>query len=515
MLQEKMVTTARPESSPPSVVPWTADADSSSSNRERVGKGAKLPNERPNEEILESLAVSPVDWSQSEPANRARARARADDESFAHRQLLEGSFWQRIPGYASIDEKLFLDHAWQAKHSITNLAKLRTVVGDMVDAAFVAEAEAGLRRSPMSVRVSPYIISLIDWTDPYRDPLRRQFIPVDSDIVPDHPKVGLDSLGEQADSPVRGLTHRYRDRALFLALDTCPVYCRFCTRSYAVGESTGRFEKLRLGVNEERWRQAFAYIKSRPEIEDVVVSGGDCSSLRPAQIEQIGNALLDIPHIRRMRLGTRGLAVLPQKVLTDDAWLNALSRVVDRARKEHREVAIHTHFNHPREITSITRTAANRLFERGILVRNQTVLQRGVNDDPTVLTTLVKRLSYINVRPYYVYVHDLVRGVEDLRTTLQTAIDLEKQVRGATSGFNTPSFACDAPGGGGKRDVHSFEHYNRVTGISVFTSPSVKPGRYFLYFDPIRALPAEGQALWADESMHDRLIANALAAAQR
>ena len=116
--------------------------------------------------------------------------------------------------------------------------------------------------------------------------------------------------------------------------------------------------------------------------------------------------------------------------------------------------------------------------ERGVTVRNQAVLQRGVNDDVDVMKLLVKRLSYLNVHPYYVYMHDLVKGVEDLRTTLQTALDLEKHVRGYTAGFNTPTFVCDAPGGGGKRDVHSYEHYDRVTGISVYTAPSVKPGRF-------------------------------------
>ena len=101
---------------------------------------------------------------------------------------------------------------------------------------------------------------------------------------------------------------------------------------------------------------------------------------------------------------------------------------------------------------------------------------RSVNDDIATMTRLVKRLEYINVHPYYVYMHDLVSGVEDLRTSLQTAIDLEKAVRGSTAGFNTPTFICDAPGGGGKRDVHSFEHYDRENGISVWTAPSVKPG---------------------------------------
>ena len=200
-----------------------------------------------------------------------------------------------------------------------------------------------------------------------------------------------------------------------------------------------------------------------------------------------------MPNIRRIRFATKGPAVMPQKILTDDAWIDALTRVVEQGRKLHKEVVLHTHFNHPNEITGITRDAMNRLFERGITVRNQSVLQRGVNDTAETMKLLVKRLGHLNVHPYYVYVHDLVKGVEDLRTTLQTALDIEKHVRGSTAGFNTPTFVVDAPGGGGKRDAHSFEHYDRETGISVYAAPAVHPGELYLYFDPIDSLSEESR----------------------
>jgi lysine 2,3-aminomutase len=176
-------------------------------------------------------------------------------------------------------------------------------------------------------------------------------------------------------------------------------------------------------------------------------------------------------------------------------------------------VVLHTHFNHPNEISWITQRAMNVLFERGIYVRNQTVLIRGVNDDAATMTTLVKRLEYINVHPYYVYMHDLVKGVEELRTSIQTAVDLEKNVRGSTAGFNTPLFICDAPGGGGKRDVHSFEYYDRENGIAVYTAPSVKPGKYFLYFDPIDTLGPAAQARWHSPALQEQMIADAIVAA--
>lgn len=444
------------------------------------------------------------------PALKAPAEATA----LAHRQLLDGPFWQRIPAYAEVGEGEFLDHTWQAKNSITNVPRLLAALEGLVSAEFFADAAEGFRRAPMAVRVSPYVMALVDWRDAYADPLRTQFIPLASQSLPDHPRLDLDSLHERADMPVPGLTHRYPDKALFLALDTCPVYCRFCTRSYSVGLDTDEVTKFKLRVNNDRWQQAFAYIASRPELEDIVISGGDVYQLRPEQIAAIGDALLAIPHVRRFRYATKGPAVMPQKLLTDRAWLDALSGVADRGRKLHKEVVVHTHFNHPVEITAITKSAMDVLFERGITVRNQTVLQRGVNDRAETLVLLNKRLSYVNVHPYYLYLHDLVKGVEELRTTVGAAIALEKQLRGATSGFNTPATVVDAPGGGGKRDVHSYEHYNRTTGVSVYASPAVHPGALYCYFDPLHELPLAGQARWADASQHERIVNEALAAAR-
>jgi len=429
-----------------------------------------------------------------------------DPATLVHRHLLDGPFWHAIPAYREVTEEQFLDHAWQAKHTITNVQKLLKALEGLVSPGFIADAEEGFRRAPMSVRVSPYLLSLIDWQNPYEDPLRIQFIPVKSSLLANHPKLGLDSLHEQEDAPVPGLTHRYPDKALFLPLDTCPVYCRFCTRSYAVGVDTEGVEKVNLKVSEERWQRAYQYIASRVELEDIVISGGDAYQLRATQIEEIGDALLAMPNVRRMRFATKGPAVMPMKILTDDPWVDALTRVVEKGRKLHKEVVLHTHFNHPKEITAITERAMNRLMERGIFVRNQSVLQRRVNDTPETMTLLVKRLGHVNVHPYYVYVHDLVQGVEDLRTTLDTALYLEKWVRGTTAGFNTPTFVVDAPGGGGKRNAHSYEYYDRESGISVFMAPSVKPGQYFLYYDPLEQLSESARRRWADPREQEIMV---------
>ncbi len=433
---------------------------------------------------------------------------------FAHRHLRDDAFWREIPAFSDVSEEEFLDTTWQMRHSIYGEDQLIEMLEQVAPDAFVDDVRKGFHEAPMTVRITPYIFSLIDWDHPRQDPLRLQFLPISSRLSPDHPMLTLDSLGEQEDAPVEGLTHRYPDKALFLVLDTCPVYCRFCTRSYAVGVDTDTVDKENLRVDPERWERAFDYIEAHPELEDLVISGGDTSNMPAKYIREIGERLLNIDHVRRIRYASKGPAVMPMKILTDDDWVEALADVHEMGQKRHKEVALHTHFNHPREITEITRRAMDRLFEEGIRVRNQCVLQRGVNDDPETMKLLTRRLGEVNVQPYYVYQHDMVEGVEDLRTSIRTNLELEKEVRGITAGFNTAMHIVDAPGGGGKRDVHSYEYYDRDTGISVYTAPSVKPDEYFMYFDPLHSLSEEMQQTWQDPDERDRMCNKAIEAAR-
>lgn len=429
------------------------------------------------------------------PPEQRKTKPPVDPASLTHRNLLDGEFWRPM---FDVDRETFLDFKWQMKNSLYQEKKLIEMLEGTAPQEFIEDAKRGFHLAPMAVRVTPYLLSLIDWQDPWNDPIRTQFIPLASRLYEDHPMLTLDSLHEQEDAPVPGLTHRYFDKALFLPLNTCPVYCRFCTRSYAIGVDTDTVEKVDLKVDPKRWEQAFAYIESRPELEDIVISGGDAFNLPAKYIQMIGERLLNMPNIRRIRFATKGPAVMPMKVLSDTDWVDALTAVNDLGRKLHKHVCLHTHFNTPNEITEITRESMNVLFERGITLRNQSVLQAGVNDTTEVMQELVRRLSEINVHPYYVYQHDMVRGVEDLRTSLKTNIDIEKFIRGSVAGFNSPVFVVDAPGGGGKRVAHSFEHYNTETGVSVFTAPSVKPGQKFLYFDPLHSLTEDMRERWRD-----------------
>jgi lysine 2,3-aminomutase len=249
--------------------------------------------------------------------------------------------------------------------------------------------------------------------------LFRQFVTLKSTMLPDHPKLKLDSLHEEDDSPVKGLVHRYPDKALFLgtlspydspqagdtlmihaATSVCPANCTFCTRSYAIGANTQTVTKASLKPTRKRWEQVFAYIESQPGLQDIVVSGGDAYYLAPEHIVMIGERLINMPNIRRFRFASKGLAVAPSRILdSSDCWVDALIHVSNMAKKAGKGMALHTHFNHPNEISWITRLASQKLFEAGVTVRNQTVLLRDVNDDVETMSRLIRDLADNNISP--------------------------------------------------------------------------------------------------------------------
>lgn len=265
----------------------------------------------------------------------------------------------------------------------------------------------------------------------------------------------------------------------------------FCTRSYAVGADTDTVTKASLKPTRKRWEEAFAYVESQPQLHDIVVSGGDSYYLAPEHLALIGERLVAMPNIRRFRFASKGLAVAPSRILDrSDGWVDALIHVSDLARKAGKAMALHTHFNHPAEISWVTRLASRKLLEAGVTVRNQTVLLRGVNDDVQTMSRLVRELADANIFPYYVYLCDMVEKVEHLRTPLRTILELEAQIRGSIAGFMTPQFVVDLPGGGGKRLACSFESYDRETGVSTYRSPAVggigKAGKVYEYYDPVQ-----------------------------
>lgn len=406
-------------------------------------------------------------------------------------------YWRSVPAWRAVTIRDFQDYRWQQQNSLKSMRDVVRVLGNSVGSSLLQDLKEGLSKTPMNVRITPYVFALIDWRNPYEDPIRRQFLPLGSQFLDDHPECMLDPLAEEADTAAPFLTHRYPDKVLFLPTSVCPVYCLFCTRSRVVGGSTPSMRKATYGSKNTRWEETFAYIRRNPEIEDVVVSGGDLFMVTPASLSHIGMELLEIPHVRRIRFATKGLSVAPMRINGHDGWTEAVAAISDHGRKLMKEVCLHTHFSTEREITKWTERAMKTLVSLGVKVRNQCVLLRGVNDEFDVMYRTLKKLSYLNIQPYLVYVHDMVPGCEHLRTTLGAAERMSKALQGTTAGFNTPRFVCDTPNGGGKREISSYERYDGELGVSAWTAPHIKPGQVFYYYDPIDQLPPSGQEIWA------------------
>lgn len=277
------------------------------------------------------------------------------------------------------------------------------------------------------IRINPYYLSLIKAKG---DPLYRQMVPDAREL---EGNCGLnDPLAEDQESPVPGIVHRYPDRVLFLVSHECASYCRFCTRKRMVGD----FHKMHPQFIEN----GLAYIRQHAEIRDVIVSGGDPFLLADGRLDGILRELRAIAHVEIIRIGTRVPCVLPQRVTAK------LARIL----KKYHPLFINVHFNHPDEITPQSVTALNRLADAGIPLGNQTVLLKGVNDDPAVMRKLTQKLLACRVRPYYIYQADQVAGTEHLRTTVAKGLAIIKGLRGWTSGLAVPHFVIDTPGGGGK-----------------------------------------------------------------
>jgi lysine 2,3-aminomutase len=242
----------------------------------------------------------------------------------------------------------------------------------------------------------------------------------------------IDSLDEDGDSPVPNITHRYPDRVLFLVSPVCASYCRFCTRRRKVGDP----EKIPLN----QFDSAFAYLREHTEVRDVILSGGDPFMLSDRRIDYFLRTLREIPHIEVIRIHTRMPSHLPQRITP------ALCEVI----RQHHPVFINVHFNHPAELTPEAVRALGMLADSGAPLGCQTVLLKGVNDDPTVMKELMHRLLKARVRPYYIYQADVVAGGEHFRTSVERGLEIIRALRGWTSGLGVPHFVIDAPGGGGK-----------------------------------------------------------------
>jgi lysine 2,3-aminomutase len=279
-------------------------------------------------------------------------------------------------------------------------------------------------------QITPYYASLIKHKG---DPIWRQVVPDPAELR--HNTGVADPLSEEEDSPVPSIVHRYPDRLLFLVSHMCASYCRFCTRKRKVGDPSK--------IHPRYIENGLDYIRAHEEVRDVIVSGGDPLMLSDSRLEQILKELRAIPHLEILRIGTRVPCFLPQRVTP---------KLVAMLRSYH-PLYINVHFNHPDEITAEAARALNLLADAGIPLGNQTVLLKGVNDDPAVMKRLMQRLLFVRVRPYYIYQADYVSGTEHLRTTVEKGLEIMDAIRGWTSGLAVPYYCIDAPGGGGKIPV--------------------------------------------------------------
>src|SRR5688572_20796440 len=359
---------------------------------------------------------------------------------------------------------------WQKvlHQSVDSLDKLKAYVTDRFGAE-VAEREidvAALQPAfdNFQMRITPAALEQIKAVG---DAFWTQYVPTEQELEV-HDGI-VDSLDEDADSPVPNITHRYPDRVLFLVSPVCASYCRFCTRRRKVGDP----EKIPLN----QYDSAFEYIRAHPEVRDVILSGGDPMMLSDRRLEYIFQKLREIPHVEIIRIGSRITSHLPDRITPE---------FCDMVKKYH-PVYMNTHFDHPSELTPASVAALGRLADAGVPLGCQTVLLRGVNDDPGIMKELMQKLMKARVRPYYIYMADQVAGGEHFRTTVEKGLEIVKALRGWTSGLAVQHFVIDAAGVGGKVPLlHDF--CDEINEDEVVMRNY--EGKRFVYRQPRQTVPA-------------------------
>ena len=335
------------------------------------------------------------------------------------------SFRRRFFPQASLAD--WNDWRWQLRNRIVDMEALGRILR-----LSEGEREAILRHDgALPLAITPYYASLLDGGDP-QQALRRTVVPVPDEDLRVFGE-SEDPLGEDRDSPVPGLVHRYPDRVLFLVTGFCSTYCRYCTRSRMVGHHGD-------DVDMARWERAIAYIEGTPSVRDVLLSGGDALTLSDEGLGWLLSRLRRIPHVEFLRIGTKAPVVLPQRVTA------GLTRML----KRYHPLWMSIHFTHPEELTPEVSQACGRLADAGIPLGSQTVLLAGINDELDTLRRLMHGLLRIRVKPYYLYQCDPIVGSSHFRTPVAKGLELIEGLRGHTTGYAVPTYVIDAPGGGGK-----------------------------------------------------------------
>lgn len=322
---------------------------------------------------------------------------------------------------------------------MTAFRRTLTSVGDLADAGLISPEQATSLAnvgSRYAVGVTPSMAALIDPSDA-ADPIARQFVP-DARELELHLNENADPIGDGIKSPVPGIVHRYPDRVLLKLVSVCPVYCRFCFRREMVGPGKS------AALSESDLAVALDYIRSRPEIWEVILTGGDPLILSPRRIAEVTEAIGAIEHVKILRWHSRVPAVAPERI-TD--------QLVQSLRSSAKTVYIALHANHPRELTDAAGTACARLIDGGVVMVSQSVLLKGINDDADTLAALMKRFVEMRIKPYYLHHGDLAPGTAHLRTTVAEGQALMRALRARISGLAMPTYVLDIPGAHGKVPV--------------------------------------------------------------
>jgi lysine 2,3-aminomutase len=328
----------------------------------------------------------------------------------------------------------------------------------------LAEFEAVAER--YAIGLTPALAALVDPNDP-ADPIARQFVPDRRELVRD-PAERDDPIGDDAMSPVKGLVHRYPDRVLIKLVAVCAVYCRFCFRRERVGPGSGSLSAAELAA-------AIDYVRAHPGIWEIILTGGDPLTLSPRRIAETTQALATIPHVKVLRWHTRLPVAAPERVT------KAMARAL---MAEGKTTVVAVHANHPRELTDSARAACRRLAAEGAMLVSQSVLLKGVNDDPETLIELMRAFVEARIKPYYLHHGDLAPGTTHWRVPIARGQALMRVLRARLSGLATPTYMLDIPGGRGKAQIGPQWIRSGEGGEHVVTDPQ---GAEHVYADRVGA----------------------------
>lgn len=365
----------------------------------------------------------------------------------------------RAQFFPQATDKQWNSWRWQIQNSYSNFKKL----AEILDITGIDDVDFLSKSRKLPLRITPYYASLL-YDKPINYPLSKSVVPNKLELLVS-PGEENDPLHEEAMCPVENLVHRYPDRVLMLSTGFCSVYCRYCTRSHMVLK-----DKKHYGV--KAWEKSIEYVKSNPNVRDVVLSGGDPLTLPDKHLEFLLSSLRAIPHVEIIRIGSKVPVVLPQRITTG---------LVKMLRKYH-PLYMSIHFTHPDEITPEVTEACTRIADAGIVMGSQTVLLKDINDNVQTMKQLMHKLLKIRVRPYYIYQCDPIPGSSHFRTPITKGLEIIQGLRGFTSGYGVPHYVIDAPGGGGKIPLVP-EYYQGREGDNVILKNF--EGKTYKYYDPI------------------------------